>query len=162
MGKILKLQLLSTQGQREISLTLHSQRLIRFPLFLVKLVLAVAALDGRPLGSGQIQFTTEDLSLYNGAFHAETIRLFVFQLPQTPIILGLPWLEKHNPTIPWSDKQIIQWSESCRQCCLDLTFHKESEKMAPLHFLRPQFKPQYKHRLWRICLSLSLGLSSML
>lgn len=51
--------------------------------------LAVAALDGRPLGSGWIQFVTKDLSLRTGALHTETIRLFVFQSPQTPIILGL-------------------------------------------------------------------------
>ncbi len=35
--------------------------------------LTVAMLDGRPLSSGQIQFTTEDLSLCPGAFHTEII-----------------------------------------------------------------------------------------
>ncbi len=55
--------------------------------------LAVAALDGRPLGSGRIQFTMEDLTLLTGALHTETICLFVFQSPQTPLILGLPWLD---------------------------------------------------------------------
>ncbi|KAG1925937.1 hypothetical protein F2P79_025177 [Pimephales promelas] len=39
--------------------------------------LAVAALDGRPLGSGRIKFTTEDLQLSTGVLHTETIRLFV-------------------------------------------------------------------------------------
>ncbi len=104
----------------------------KIPLVSCESRLAVAVLDGRPLGSGQIQFTTEDLPLCTGAFHTETIRLFVFQSPQTPIILGLPWLEKHNPTIAWSDKQIMQWSEACHQCCLDLTLQKESERTAPL------------------------------
>ncbi len=104
----------------------------RIPLVACESRLAVAALDGRPLGSGRIQFTTEDLSLCTGAFHTETIRLFVFQSPQTPIILGLPWLEKHNPTISWSDKQIIQWSESCRQRCLVLTLQRGGEVTAPL------------------------------
>ncbi len=83
--------------------------------------LAVAALDGRPLGSGRIQFTTEDLTLRTGALHTETIRLFVFQSPQTPLILGLPWMEKHNPCISWSERQIIQWFESCLQNCLNRT-----------------------------------------
>ncbi len=102
----------------------------RIPLVACESRLAVAALDGRPLGSGRIQFTTEDLSLCTGAFHTETIRLFVFQSPQTPIILGLPWLEKHNPTISWPDKQITQWSEGCRQRCLDLTLQRGGEVTA--------------------------------
>lgn len=86
--------------------------------------LAVAVLDGRPLGSGRIQFTTEDLTLRTGALHTETIRLFVFQSPQTPLILGLPWLEKHNLCISWTERQIIQWSESCRQHCLNRTLQR--------------------------------------
>ncbi len=83
--------------------------------------LAVAALDGRPLGSGRVQFITEEMQLRVGALHTETINLFVFQSPQTPIILGLPWLERHNPSISWSERQITQWSESCRQNCLPST-----------------------------------------
>ncbi len=54
----------------------------KIPLVSCESHLAVAALDGRPLGSGRIQFTTEDLSLCTGAFHTETIRLFVFQSAQ--------------------------------------------------------------------------------
>ncbi len=71
-----------------------------------------------PLGSGRVQFITEEMQLRVGALHTETISLFVFQSPQTPIILGLPWLEKHNPSISWSERQITQWSESCKQNCL--------------------------------------------
>ncbi len=55
----------------------------KIPLVPCESRLAVAALDGRPLGSGRIQFTTEDLSLCTRAFHTEIIRLFVFQSPQT-------------------------------------------------------------------------------
>ncbi|KAL0154784.1 hypothetical protein M9458_049047, partial [Cirrhinus mrigala] len=62
--------------------------------------LAVAAVDGRPLGSGQIQHNNDDLILCARALHTETIRLFVLSTSQNPIILGFPWLEKHNPTPP--------------------------------------------------------------
>ncbi|KAL0190182.1 hypothetical protein M9458_012880 [Cirrhinus mrigala] len=80
--------------------------------------LAVAAVDGRPLGSGQIQHTTDDLTLFSGALHNETIRLFVLPTSQTPIILGFPWLERHNPTISWTEKQILRWSDTCHKHCL--------------------------------------------
>ncbi len=91
------------------------------PLVPCESYLVVAALDGRPLGSGRIQFTTEDLTLLTGALHTETICLFVFQSPQTPLVLGLSWLERHNPYISWSERQIIQWSEFCLQNCLSRT-----------------------------------------
>ncbi len=93
----------------------------KIPLVPCESHLAVAALDGRPLGSGRIHFTTEDLTLLTGALHTETIRLFVFQSPQTPLILGLPWLERHNPHISWSERQISRWSEYCLQNCLSCT-----------------------------------------
>ncbi|KAL0168456.1 hypothetical protein M9458_036678, partial [Cirrhinus mrigala] len=80
--------------------------------------LAVAAVDGRPLGSGQIQHTTDDLILCAGALHTETIHLFVLSTSQNPIILGFPWLEKHNPVISWTERQILRWSEPCQQQCL--------------------------------------------
>ncbi len=50
--------------------------------------LAMAALDRRPLGSGRIQFTTEDLTLRTGALHTETIRLFIFPISSNPSHLG--------------------------------------------------------------------------
>ncbi len=107
--------------------------------------LAVVALDGRLLGSGRVQFITEEMQLRVGALHTETINLFVFQSPQTPIILGLPWLERHNPSISWSERQITQWSESCRQNCLPstsarrLTCTPESQLPAEYHDLAEAF-----------------------
>ncbi|KAL0187602.1 hypothetical protein M9458_014701, partial [Cirrhinus mrigala] len=79
---------------------------------------AVAALDGRPLGEGHVKFTTDDLVLRTGVLHTETIRLFTINSPQNPNILGLPWLEQHKPRISWSSKQILQWSDHCHQKCL--------------------------------------------
>lgn len=79
---------------------------------------AVAALDGHPLGNGQVKFITEDLRLQTGTLHSEIICLYPIESPQNPIILGLPWLEKHNPQISWKAKQISQWSEYWQKNCL--------------------------------------------
>ncbi len=73
----------------------------RIPLVACESRLAVAALDGRPLGSGRIQFTTEDLSLCTGAFH--TVRLSITANPYHP---GTP--QAGETTISWPDKQITQ------------------------------------------------------
>lgn len=90
-----------------IGLTIHTDALIdsgaagnfmdmsfakthHIPLVPCETHVAVAALDGRPLGSGQIQFITQAISLTIGVLHTETIRFFIFQSPRNPIILGLP------------------------------------------------------------------------
>ncbi len=93
------------------------------PLIPCESGVAVAALDGRPLGTGHIKFTTKDITMRTGSLHTESIRLFAIESPQKPIILGLPWLERHNPCISWSTRQIVQWSETCHKHCLLLHSH---------------------------------------
>lgn len=39
---------------------------------------------------------------------------------EQPIILGLPWLKKHNP-VSWNDKELVHWSPFCHQHCLKKT-----------------------------------------
>lgn len=70
--------------------------------------LAVEAVDGRPLGKGRITQITEEINLNIGVLHNESIRFYVIQSPHNPLILGLPWLRRHDPQISWKDEQILQ------------------------------------------------------
>ncbi|KAI2645046.1 Transposon Tf2-9 polyprotein [Labeo rohita] len=79
---------------------------------------AVAALDGRPLGTGRIDHTTTDLILRIEPGHQETIRFFVISSPQSPLILGFPWLDRHEPTIAWARGIVTKWSPYCQQACI--------------------------------------------
>ncbi|KAI2668864.1 Transposon Tf2-6 polyprotein [Labeo rohita] len=88
------------------------------PVFSCSPHVTVAALDGRPLGSGKIQHITADLTLRIAPHHHETIRLFVISSPHSPIILGYPWLNLHEPTIAWNDRTITRWSPSCQRHCV--------------------------------------------
>ncbi|KAI2650775.1 Transposon Tf2-9 polyprotein [Labeo rohita] len=80
--------------------------------------LAVATIDGRPLGSGRIRNTTDDLTLRIEPAHQEIIRFFLISSPQAPIILGYPWLNRHEPNISWTQGSITHWSPHCQQHCL--------------------------------------------
>ncbi|KAL0180477.1 hypothetical protein M9458_022883 [Cirrhinus mrigala] len=80
-------------------------------------LLSVAALDGRPLGAGRVQYTTSDLQLTTGFLHTETINFYLIQAPCHPVILGLPWLKLHEPQISWSEGEITQWSDGCFPQC---------------------------------------------
>lgn len=61
----------------------------------------IQAIDGDPIGGGIISYCTEPLSLQIGALYKD-------KSPSTsqfrPDILGLPWLDQHNPTISRTDR----------------------------------------------------------
>lgn len=82
-------------------------------------VLAVEALDGRPIGNGRIQHVTKSLNLQIGALHKERINFYIIQPSRHPVILGLPWLRRHDPHISWQKGQILQWGSTCLHQCLD-------------------------------------------
>jgi hypothetical protein len=44
--------------------------------------------------------------------HREEIKLYI-TIGNSPIIVGLPWLWKHNPNINWKEGRIIVNSEKC-------------------------------------------------
>ena len=56
--------------------------------------------------------------LFRSALHSENLALFIIEQSEFEFILGLPWLEKHNPTISWSEREIQKWSEFCHLNCV--------------------------------------------
>ncbi len=107
------------------------------PLIPCKSPLAVAALDGKPLGAGQVQHTTSDICLTTGVLHSEIICFFIIQAPNNPVVLGLPWLQLHEPQISWTKGQITHWSTKCFTQCLQTlkpsSIEAATVKMDPLH-----------------------------
>ena len=74
------------------------------------------AIDGHKLA--RISHQTLPVSLAISGNHNETIRFMVLSSPSTPLVLGRPWLEQHNPHITWSDGKIISWGNECYSSCL--------------------------------------------
>uniref|UniRef100_A0A8D0CUG7 Gypsy retrotransposon integrase-like protein 1 n=1 Tax=Sander lucioperca TaxID=283035 RepID=A0A8D0CUG7_SANLU len=50
--------------------------------------------------------------------HQENIQFHIIDCPQTPLVLGIPWLIKHNPHIDWVTGRIVSWSTFCHVNCL--------------------------------------------
>lgn len=74
------------------------------------------ALDGSSLP--RIQRRTSPLSLTVSGNHKETISFLIFSSPFCPVVLGHPWLVKHNPLIDWTNNSILSWKLSCHVDCL--------------------------------------------
>jgi len=74
----------------------------------------VEVIDGRTIASGAITHEITPLELYIGK-HTEKIVLNIISTPHHPIILGMPWLEAHNPIIDWRSRTLTfnaQWCTS--------------------------------------------------
>ena len=60
----------------------------------------VEVIDGRPLLSGSVTHESEPIEVaFKG--HNSHVVFNIIRIPSNPIILGLSWLETHNPSIDW-------------------------------------------------------------
>lgn len=50
--------------------------------------------------------------------HHEECDSFVFPSESLQMVLGFPWLSKHNPAIDWSEGRVESWSSFCSSNCL--------------------------------------------
>jgi hypothetical protein len=55
--------------------------------------------------------------------HDKTIRLHCITIGNSPIIMGLPWLRKHNPNIDWKEDRVTFDSARCAKECLVTSPH---------------------------------------
>ncbi|KAK5933649.1 hypothetical protein CgunFtcFv8_014112 [Champsocephalus gunnari] len=74
------------------------------------------ALDGHLLGT--VTHQTVPVHMLLSGNHHETIQFHVLRSPHIPLILGYPWLRRHNPNIDWETGAILGWSPSCHLICL--------------------------------------------
>ena len=66
------------------------------------------ALDGRLLGT--VIHQTVPIHMLLSGNHHETIQFHILSSPHHPLLLGFPWLRRHNPHIDWTTGAILGWS----------------------------------------------------
>ena len=74
------------------------------------------ALDGRLLGT--VTHQTVPIHMLLSGNHHETIQFHILSSPRHPLLLGFPWLRRHNPHLDWTTGAILGWSPTCHQVCL--------------------------------------------
>uniref|UniRef100_A0A3B1JYM9 Gypsy retrotransposon integrase-like protein 1 n=1 Tax=Astyanax mexicanus TaxID=7994 RepID=A0A3B1JYM9_ASTMX len=82
--------------------------------------LAIHAVDGKTVRSKPVTLQTLPITLQASALHFEELPLFVLPCTEHPVILGMPWLKTHDPTVSWRDGDITVWSAHCHEHCLAL------------------------------------------
>jgi predicted aspartyl protease len=97
---------------------------VGIPLDKKKIPQRVLAVDGREVASGPVTHDTMvQLAINN---HRETIELHCITIGNSPIIVGLPWLKKHNPKINWREAKVSFDCEKCAKECLDTSPHAKT------------------------------------
>lgn len=74
------------------------------------------ALDGRLLG--HVAQRSAPVHMLLAGNHHETVQFNILRTPRHPLVLGYPWLRRHNPHIDWTSGVILSWSPTCHQVCL--------------------------------------------
>lgn len=74
------------------------------------------ALDGHALG--MVTHQTVPVQMLLSGNHHESISFHILDSTRIPLLLGFPWLRRHNPHIDWATGSILGWSTACHQVCL--------------------------------------------
>jgi hypothetical protein len=72
--------------------------------------------DDSPLSAAWITEVTHPLTLTIADHHVEELTCKVIRLTH-PLMVGLPWLRRHNPAIRWTDSSVVFDSDLCISCC---------------------------------------------
>ena len=51
--------------------------------------------------------------------HQECMKFFLINSSSHALILGFPWLLRHNPHIDWRSGEILGWGKDCESRCID-------------------------------------------
>jgi hypothetical protein len=97
---------------------------VGIPLNKNKIPQRVLAVDGREVASSPVTHDTMVKLTTNNRW--EMIRLHCITIGNSPIILGLPWLKKHNPKINWREGKVMFDSNKCAKECLDTFPHAKT------------------------------------
>ena len=73
------------------------------------------ALDGRLLC--RVTHRTRPIQFTISKDHTEALSFQLLNSPSHPLILGFPWLSKHNPHMDWSTGRILGWDRRCSVTC---------------------------------------------
>ncbi|OMH82806.1 Retrotransposon-derived protein PEG10, partial [Zancudomyces culisetae] len=94
----------------------------------------VEFVDGTQMTGGPITHESKQLLLQANRTHWEYIKFEILPSTHADIILGLPWLEKHQPTILWKQRMIKFENTYCQKNCQKKTVSVTTRVKSPPRF----------------------------
>ena len=65
-----------------------------------------------------MEHRTVPVNLLVSGNHHELISLLVISSPFSPVVLGYPWFQTHNPQVDWRTGRVMSWIMLCLSQCL--------------------------------------------
>jgi predicted aspartyl protease len=110
------------------------------PLYSLKDPQELEVIDGRPIESGLVTAITKvKLTIHQ---HIEEIPMFVTKLGHYPVVLGIPWLNKHDVSLRFRRKTVNFDSDYSLQHCCQVPATTKG-----ISIPAPEGKPQTKNRI---------------
>lgn len=113
-NKVLTQEVMIDSGADESLMDWGLAKKLNIKTDLLSQPLEASALDGKLLF--RVTHKTELIELCIGN-HYELMSFHLFNSAQHPLILGFPWLNKHNPHIDWHSGKIKGWGKDCEHSC---------------------------------------------
>lgn len=90
----------------------------KIPFMYKRVPVSVRVIDDTVLNTGPVTKQTQPILTIIRNNHRELISFDIISSPRFPIILGLPWLLTHKPTILWESLSLQFNSLYCKETCL--------------------------------------------
>ena len=88
----------------------------QIPVYTRKRPIPLSSLNGQPFLTPGVQYFTDIMHL-SFQDHSESLCFNVIPIKGYDVVLGIPWLRKHDPVIEWSSNTINFLSRYCRSVC---------------------------------------------
>ncbi|KAI2646962.1 Transposon Tf2-9 polyprotein [Labeo rohita] len=77
----------------------------------------VQSVTGQSLSKKDVKHRAGSIHLQIGQCHEEEIWLLVLEGSTIDVVLGRPWLARHNPILSWGSGEILKWGDTCWPEC---------------------------------------------
>jgi hypothetical protein len=112
----------------------------------------VLTVDGSEVTGGPVTHDAQVSMTIN--HHTEDIRLHCITIGNAPVILGLPWLKLHNPTIDWRAHRLSFHSDKCAERCLTTSPQATAvaeEQATEQYYRKTPDTDERKDDPWEVC-----------
>jgi hypothetical protein len=112
----------------------------------------VLTVDGSEVTGGPVTHDAQVGMTVN--HHTEDIRLHCITIGNAPVILGLPWLKLHNPTIDWRAHRLSFYSNKCAERCLTASPQATAvaeERATEQYYRKTPDTDERKDDPWEVC-----------
>ncbi|KAL0170112.1 hypothetical protein M9458_034708, partial [Cirrhinus mrigala] len=95
----------------------HLARRLKIKTFPTELIYQVQSITGKPLSEREVRRRTGPVGVWVGLFHKEEMSFLVLEGSKMDLVLGRPWLARHEPILSWGTGEILKWGSQCWPEC---------------------------------------------